>query len=249
MSKPTEITMRPLERHELSNLFPEMSPHDFNELCDSMRDNGYLEQHPITTFQGQVLDGHHRQKAAFKIGVAPIYKQFAGSTRQAINYVNAANGARRHLTEAQKVAAAMKVSGYLQREMQAAERERERKRVVKQAGKRTSKTTVRRLEKVYEKDAEVFDKIISGEMSPAQAERTVDIEPESDSIAKADNSSACLYRLPPKYTILRETLGKAARMDGIKPTAYVRKVMNRHLQSRKDDVDQWARDVAARTAS
>ena len=57
--------------HELANIFPMMSPDEYAALLADMRANGYDETAPIVLYEGQILDGRNRWKAARELGREP----------------------------------------------------------------------------------------------------------------------------------------------------------------------------------
>jgi hypothetical protein len=91
-----------MEYHEYANLFPLMSVGELKELCDDMQVNGYDKTAPITLFDGKILDGRNRQRAADNVGVDPNYITFNGSEPDALSYVIRHNLKRRHLNESQR---------------------------------------------------------------------------------------------------------------------------------------------------
>ena len=94
-------------KHPLSDPFPPMASHDFEELVRSMRDRGYDNVHPITLFEGQILDGWNRWLSSKKAKVVPSFREFEGSKGDAKYFVYVENLARRHLTHKKRVS-----SGY-----------------------------------------------------------------------------------------------------------------------------------------
>ena len=62
---PKEIVLTKYQQHPLGAAFPEMSPEDYQALKDSIEDIGV--QNPITLFEGMVIDGWHRYKAASEL--------------------------------------------------------------------------------------------------------------------------------------------------------------------------------------
>ena len=87
-------------RHEYSGVFGDMSEDEFNDLIQSMKVNGYLEQFPIVLLNGEILDGHHRYQAAKIAGVEPKFINYDG--KDPIAFVKSANADRRHLTNNQR---------------------------------------------------------------------------------------------------------------------------------------------------
>lgn len=86
--------------HPLADLIPEMSADEYGELLDSLRAYGYQPHQPVLTFEGQVLDGRHRQRACAELGIEPRYAEYEGDSPE--EYILLANVHRRHLTTAQR---------------------------------------------------------------------------------------------------------------------------------------------------
>jgi hypothetical protein len=89
--------------HELAALFPMISEDELNELAEDIKKQGLLER--ITLFEGKILDGRNRYKAAKQAGVVLKnyhFKQLDGDRAKAEAFVISANIRRRHLTSAQK---------------------------------------------------------------------------------------------------------------------------------------------------
>jgi ParB-like chromosome segregation protein Spo0J len=90
-----------MKRHDLSGLFGDMPKDDFAKLTDDIKRHGL--QHPIVTWQGDILDGWHRFKACKAAGVEPEFTLFAGDDKKALRFVMQENALRRHLNEAQRI--------------------------------------------------------------------------------------------------------------------------------------------------
>ena len=90
-------------RHPLSNPFGDAAPHDFEALVQSMKVNGFMDGHPVILYEGRILDGFHRYKAAKEVGVAAVFTEFSGTLEQARQFILSENVARRHLTVPQKI--------------------------------------------------------------------------------------------------------------------------------------------------
>lgn len=91
-----------LTRHPFSALFSkyDMSEADLAKLADDINNNG---QHlPITTFDGEVLDGWNRYRACMLVNIKPAIEEFDGEDPWA--FVCSVNISRRHMT-AQQIAA------------------------------------------------------------------------------------------------------------------------------------------------
>ena len=90
-----------VKRHDLSRLFGDMPGDEWSRLGHSIKRDGL--QHPITLWQGKILDGWHRYQACLKAGVEPRFVEFDGDDREALGFVMRENAYRRHLTDAMKV--------------------------------------------------------------------------------------------------------------------------------------------------
>jgi hypothetical protein len=65
---------------------------------------------PITSYQGQVLDGRIRLRICENLNIAPQFKEFKGTWEEAIAFVWAKNGLRRHLSKSQRALAAVRLA-------------------------------------------------------------------------------------------------------------------------------------------
>ena len=82
-----------LTRHPLSEVWGDMPDKDFRELVEDVRKNGVRQ--PVTLYEGRVLDGWHRYRAALEAGVDPPFEDYAGDDPG--GFVISANLHRRHL--------------------------------------------------------------------------------------------------------------------------------------------------------
>lgn len=89
-------------QHPLSAAYPSMTASEFQALKDSINTIGV--QTPIVIFEGQVIDGWNRCKAANELGMDCPTVDFPAET-DPIDFVKAMNDARRHLTASQKAIA------------------------------------------------------------------------------------------------------------------------------------------------
>ena len=90
-----------MDSHEYANLFPMMTDEELQQLCESMK-AGYDETSPIVLYGGKILDGRNRQRAADAVGITPLYRDFIGSDKEALDFVIRHNLTRRHLNETQR---------------------------------------------------------------------------------------------------------------------------------------------------
>lgn len=95
-----------LQQHPLSAAFPPLTADEYQTLVDSITDLGV--QNAITIYQGQVLDGWNRYRAAVELDLDCPTRELE-SWIDPRSFVLAQNKARRHITAAQLIAAASKI--------------------------------------------------------------------------------------------------------------------------------------------
>lgn len=100
-----------LEFHRYANLFPMMTDGEMDALRASMRENGYRNEFPIVTYEGQILDGRNRYTAALAEGIEPVFTEHNGN--HVLQFVIDANKNRRHLTSWQLAFVALEVEKIL----------------------------------------------------------------------------------------------------------------------------------------
>jgi hypothetical protein len=96
---------RTLTAHPIAAEFPLMDRYEYEGLKASMKSYGFREDDPIWLYEGQILDGRNRLKAALEVGIAlsaKNFRVFTGTHAEAQAFSNRKNGHRRHLTQAQK---------------------------------------------------------------------------------------------------------------------------------------------------
>lgn len=152
-------------RHPLSAPFPMMAAHDFEELVRSMRDRGYDEVHPITLFEGLILDGWNRWKASEKARVQPTFREFEGTKDDAKYFMYVENLARRHLTQQQKAAALQVMNAWLRPRDQLSDAT-----IAERSGLKSTKK-VNQIGRVAKTNPELAHKVAAGEVSANAAVR------------------------------------------------------------------------------
>ena len=95
--------MTTLTRHRLSAIWPDQTKTEFEALCRDIKANGV--RLAITIYEGKVLDGWHRYKAALKVGITNIPIRRLKEDVDPGRFVCSMNAHRRHLNKAQVVAA------------------------------------------------------------------------------------------------------------------------------------------------
>ena len=93
--------------HPLALLFPPLSPEQYEALVASIMAIGLLD--PIIVWQGQIIDGLHRQRACREAGVQPRYELLEDDA-DPVQYVIAKNGTRRDMDESQRAVVAHELS-------------------------------------------------------------------------------------------------------------------------------------------
>ena len=99
---PPTATLFEYEFHELANLFPLVEGEDYSALIEDIRDHGILN--PITLYQGRILDGRNRYRAAKESGHKFTPRDFVelAPNVDAREYVLSANVQRRQLKPEQR---------------------------------------------------------------------------------------------------------------------------------------------------
>ena len=99
---PPTATLDDYKTHDLAELMPPMGDDEYNSLVDSIQRQGLLN--PITIFEGKILDGRHRYRAAKEVKHKFSAKDFVqlppGVDPE--QFVLTTNGPRRNLTREQK---------------------------------------------------------------------------------------------------------------------------------------------------
>ena len=98
--------MKEMKTHLLAELFPLMPAAELKSLQDDIAQNGLA--HPITLFEGKILDGRHRHEACLNVKVKPRFVEFKGDDPLA--FVLSANLRRRHLDTSQRAMVAAKIA-------------------------------------------------------------------------------------------------------------------------------------------
>ena len=101
--------MSQYQQHQLSAAWPAMSDSDFQALQDSIMNIGV--QMPIVIFEGKVIDGWNRYRAATALGMDCPTTPFDESI-DPVEFVKAMNDARRHITGSQRAIAIVAIHGW-----------------------------------------------------------------------------------------------------------------------------------------
>lgn len=182
--------LKKYESHPISEIFPAMSRNDYRQLVADIKSNGLL--HPITLYQGKILDGRNRYNACLETGTPITVKEWEGTYQEALNFVWCENFSRRHLSSDQRAAcmvARQEIvqqiqkettqekshrisehrSGVTEEKIPPSEKEARstRSKLAKTAG--TNSHYISDAQKIHREDPELFQKIHSGEKRLHQA--------------------------------------------------------------------------------
>lgn len=97
--------MTDYQPHELAEVIPEMSPEEYVELREDIRNKGLLV--PIVLWEGKILDGRHRFKACIEAGIEVTFREFHVNGIGPLEFVISQNLMRRHLSRSQRAAIAV----------------------------------------------------------------------------------------------------------------------------------------------
>ena len=98
--------MKNYEIHEIALCFPEMDEAQYEKLKEDVNIRGVLT--PLWLFEGKVLDGRHRYRAAVETGQHCVFNHYTGV--DPVGFVIAMNDIRRHLTVGQRAMAASQLA-------------------------------------------------------------------------------------------------------------------------------------------
>lgn len=95
-----------LEFHPIANLFPMMDGEQWKEFKLDIEVEGVLD--PVILYEGKILDGRNRYKAAEELGVECRFENYNGE--DPLGYVLSHNLHRRHMDTGQRAAVAAKIA-------------------------------------------------------------------------------------------------------------------------------------------
>lgn len=94
--------------HPYANLFPLITGPEFDELVNDVREHGVMQ--PILLYEGKILDGRNRYRAALEAGVPAPTEVFEGTDQEALARSLGLNLHRRHLDTSQRSAVAAELA-------------------------------------------------------------------------------------------------------------------------------------------
>lgn len=96
-----------LEDHPIAALLPLLEGDEFQALVASMQRHGFDPEHPIRLYEGKILDGRNRYRAALEAGVEPVLRAWDGDNPWA--WVRKENLDRRQLDAGQRAVIGIKL--------------------------------------------------------------------------------------------------------------------------------------------
>lgn len=106
--------MPALPLHPLAELFPAMDPDEYEAFKADVAEHGLRE--PVWAWNGQVIDGRHRQRACEELAVPCMYRQWSGDEAGLVAFVVSLNMRRRHLSTSQRAMIAAELANMRQGE-------------------------------------------------------------------------------------------------------------------------------------
>lgn len=97
------ITLPVYKDHAIADIFPLIEDGEFAKLKADVAAFGVRE--PIWLFDGKILDGRNRYRAAKETGVSAKFREFDGDAEKALEFVWSMNRTRRHLSASQSAMA------------------------------------------------------------------------------------------------------------------------------------------------
>ena len=94
--------------HPLANNFSLIQGKEFEALCADVAAHGVRE--PVVIYEGAILDGRNRYRAAIEAGVGCTFTEYKGSIADAAAFVESLNIHRRHSSESERAMAAAKLA-------------------------------------------------------------------------------------------------------------------------------------------
>jgi hypothetical protein len=163
-------------QHPLSAAWPAMSESDFQALKDSIENIGV--QMPVVIFEGQVIDGWNRFRAAGELGMVCPTIAFDEAI-DPVDFVKAMNDARRHITGSQRAIAIVAIHAWRPAAVKGGGEpgspplSKTNKEMAEEAG--VSERSIQQAKAAQ--TAGLADKVKSGEMTVKQAENVAKGKP------------------------------------------------------------------------
>ena len=186
-----------MKAHKFAQYFPPMPDEQFQELVEDIKANGLIE--PITTFEGAILDGVHREKACKLAKVKPRYAEWADSNP--LKWVMSKNLHRRHLEKGQRVMILID-AGLIDPERGAGQPKKNhidvrdslsKPEAASMAG--ASETLVQYVRTIAKEDPELADEVRSGKKAAALAYATLGVKKLGEELGVQKEAAVLLDKI------------------------------------------------------
>ena len=97
------LQMSEYDFHPIAGIFPLIEGQELKQLVEDVCTHGVRE--PVWLYEGKILDGRNRYKAAQEVGAQIQTREFSGTALEAIEFVWSLNRTRRHLDSSQSAIA------------------------------------------------------------------------------------------------------------------------------------------------
>jgi len=145
-----------MEKHKF-NIFPQIGKEDYNRLESDILNHGYNPTFPIWVYQNAIIDGWQRYQICEKHTITPVFKEFEGNDKEAMQFVMQSNK-RRNLTSSQWASIAVSSEEIMKElEDQAKERQGQRNDLKKERQHSGINSTKFETGKSTEKAAQLFN--------------------------------------------------------------------------------------------
>lgn len=187
--------------HPLANVFPSLSAEEFKKLKSDISTHGQQEPIMLSADGTTLLDGRHRLRACKELGIPPRAERFQQQRLSEGEYIWAKNVLRRHLTDDQRIALALKWSDAEKEAAKERQRQNLKKGTQTSEGAKTpprgktrkaiaekaqaSEHKARQGETVAKHAPELLPKVESGEMTLKDAEKQVTSKTKPSKAPKA----------------------------------------------------------------
>lgn len=185
------VSAEALQDHPIASIFPLLNAQELAELAEDIRVNGM--QIPIVLYEGKILDGRNRYRAAVMVGAHIPQTYYTGESPT--GHVISLNLKRRQLTASQRAAVAAEALPHFEAEAKKRQGARtditaklpecstgeSREKAAEATG--ASPRYVQEAKALRETAPEVFQQVLSGEKSIPEAKREVQAsqaEPDTD---------------------------------------------------------------------
>jgi hypothetical protein len=182
MTQLTEIKLvltSELREHEHAGIIPEMTAEEWKEFLENVRIRGEIIKPLEILPDGRIIDGRHRYRAAKECGI-----EYVTTIEKCLDDVGVLDymldsGLRRNLTQGQRAAAVLKRDGLVSGLREKAKANQGKRNDIVPDSERSSqrqvitlaekagigKSSMATLQAVQKKDAELFDRVASGEIT------------------------------------------------------------------------------------